>query len=43
VTRLAQRHGVEMPIADGVCNVLEKNGGPRELVSTLMGRQPTEE
>jgi glycerol-3-phosphate dehydrogenase (NAD(P)+) len=39
---LARRHGVEMPITDGVCNVLQ-NGGPRELVSTLMGRQPTEE
>jgi glycerol-3-phosphate dehydrogenase (NAD(P)+) len=43
LARLAQRYGVEMPITDGVCNVLQKNGGPRELVSTLMGRQPTEE
>ena len=40
--RLAHRHAVEMPITDGVCNVLA-NGGPRELVSTLMGREPTEE
>ena len=39
---LAHRHGVEMPITVGVCNVLQ-NGGPRELVSTLMGRQPTQE
>jgi glycerol-3-phosphate dehydrogenase (NAD(P)+) len=39
---LARRVGVELPITDGVCNVLE--GQPiLDLLSSLMGRTPTEE
>ncbi|MGE5691250.1 MAG: NAD(P)H-dependent glycerol-3-phosphate dehydrogenase [Pseudomonadota bacterium] len=40
--RLSQRLGAELPITDGVCSVL---GGVTltELVSSLMGRAPTEE
>jgi glycerol-3-phosphate dehydrogenase (NAD(P)+) len=39
---LSRRLGVELPITEGVCAVL---GGQdlTELVSSLMGRQPTEE
>ena len=39
---LAQRVGVEMPITEGVCSVLE--GRPLgELAAELMGRRPTDE
>ncbi len=39
---LSHRLGVEMPITEGVCAVLE--GMPlTDLLATLMGRQPTEE
>ena len=40
--QLAQRVGVELPITDGVCAVLSGES-LSELVSRLMGRQPTEE
>jgi hypothetical protein len=33
---------VELPITEGVCEILAGRSLP-ELVSTLMGRQPTEE
>jgi glycerol-3-phosphate dehydrogenase (NAD(P)+) len=39
---LARRLGVEMPITEGVCAVLEGTG-LEELVSRLMGREPTTE
>jgi glycerol-3-phosphate dehydrogenase len=39
---LSHRVGVELPITEGVCAVLD--GQPlSDLVSRLMGRQPTEE
>jgi glycerol-3-phosphate dehydrogenase (NAD(P)+) len=39
---LARRHGIELPITEGVCAVLE--GRPlAELVGGLMGRRPTNE
>ena len=39
---LSQRLGVELPITEGVCSVLE--GRPlAELAAGLMGRAPTEE
>jgi glycerol-3-phosphate dehydrogenase (NAD(P)+) len=39
---LSHRLGVELPITEGVCAVLE--GTPlHELLASLMGRQPTEE
>jgi glycerol-3-phosphate dehydrogenase (NAD(P)+) len=40
--RLATRLGVELPITEGVCSVLSGQS-LTELVSHLMGRQPTEE
>jgi glycerol-3-phosphate dehydrogenase (NAD(P)+) len=39
---LSQRLGVELPITDAVCSVLSGRS-LHELVSHLMGRQPTEE
>ena len=39
---LAHRVGVELPITEGVCAVLSGQS-LGELVSRLMGRQPTEE
>ncbi|HEY1369717.1 MAG TPA: NAD(P)H-dependent glycerol-3-phosphate dehydrogenase [Gaiellaceae bacterium] len=39
---LSRRLGVELPITEGVCEILAGRSLP-ELVSTLMGRQPTEE
>ena len=39
---LSRRIGVELPITEGVCAVLE--GMPLdELLASLMGRRPTEE
>jgi glycerol-3-phosphate dehydrogenase (NAD(P)+) len=39
---LSRRIGVELPITDGVCAVLD--GMPlHELAGSLMGRRPTEE
>jgi glycerol-3-phosphate dehydrogenase len=39
---LSHRLGVELPITEGVCQVLD--GTPlHELLASLMGRQPTEE
>jgi glycerol-3-phosphate dehydrogenase (NAD(P)+) len=39
---LARRLGVDVPITNAVCRVLEGES-PRETVATLMGRRPTEE
>jgi glycerol-3-phosphate dehydrogenase (NAD(P)+) len=39
---LSRSLGVEMPITEGVCSVLE-GLDLSELVSSLMGRRPTEE
>jgi glycerol-3-phosphate dehydrogenase (NAD(P)+) len=39
---LSRRLGIEMPITEGVCSVLE-GLDLSELVSSLMGRRPTEE
>ena len=39
---LARRVGVELPITEGVCAVLSGQS-LTDLVSRLMGRQPTEE
>ena len=39
---LSRRLGVELPITEGVCSVLD--GMPlHELAGALMGRRPTEE
>ena len=39
---VSRRHGVELPITEGVCSVLE--GRPlHELANDLMGRRPTDE
>jgi len=39
---LSHRLGIELPITEGVCAVLE--GMPlHELLGSLMGRRPTEE
>ncbi len=42
LSELSRRFGVELPITDGVCAVLSGQS-LTELVSRLMGRQPTEE
>jgi glycerol-3-phosphate dehydrogenase (NAD(P)+) len=39
---LSRRLGIELPITEAVCAVLE-GVGPREAVAALMGRTPTEE
>ena len=39
---LAHRLGIELPITEGVCQVLE-GVDLLELVSSLMGRRPREE
>jgi glycerol-3-phosphate dehydrogenase (NAD(P)+) len=39
---LSHRMGIELPITEGVCRVLEGES-LADLVSGLMGRQPTEE
>ena len=39
---LSRRMGIELPITEGVCAVLEGTSLP-DLLSRLMGRQPTEE
>ena len=38
--RVAEDLGIELPITEGVYAVM-RGIGPLELVSTLMGRQPT--
>ena len=40
--RWARAHGVELPITEAVCAVLE-GANPRERVAALMARRPTEE
>jgi glycerol-3-phosphate dehydrogenase (NAD(P)+) len=40
--RLAHRLGIELPITDGVCSILE-GASLEDLASSLMGRQPTRE
>jgi glycerol-3-phosphate dehydrogenase (NAD(P)+) len=40
---LSRRVGVEMPITEGVCAVLERRVRLADLVEGLMGRRPTEE
>ena len=40
---LSHRLGIELPITEGVCAVLEGNVRLAELVEGLMGRRPTEE
>ncbi|MHC4840128.1 MAG: NAD(P)H-dependent glycerol-3-phosphate dehydrogenase [Planctomycetota bacterium] len=37
--QLADRHGVEMPITEAVCEVIYNNTSPREAVERLMTRQ----
>lgn len=38
VVELAQRHGVDMPICEGVTGVVEQGLYPRDLAEVLMGR-----
>ena len=40
---LARRHGVEMPITEGVCAVISGHTPLNALVEGLMGRRPTNE
>jgi glycerol-3-phosphate dehydrogenase (NAD(P)+) len=40
---LSHRLGIELPITEGVCAVLERNVELTDLVEGLMGRQPTGE
>jgi glycerol-3-phosphate dehydrogenase (NAD(P)+) len=40
---LGRRHGVEMPIAEGVCAVLAGRLSPRDAVALLMEREPRTE
>ncbi len=42
-TRLAWKHGVEMPITQEVYRIIYKGEGPREAISTLMTRAPKPE
>ena len=39
---LARKFGVELPLTEAVCEVLSGTS-PLDLVSRLMGRQPTDE
>lgn len=43
VRELARRHGVEMPIVEEVCAILEGVRAPEEAVRTLMLREPRAE
>ncbi|GAA5234328.1 NAD(P)-dependent glycerol-3-phosphate dehydrogenase [Verticiella sediminum] len=43
VLALAQRHGVEMPITQAVCDVLYAGATPTAAVSRLLGREPRQE
>lgn len=40
---LAGRFGIEMPVTDNVCEVLERRRTPTECVAALMGRKPGKE
>jgi glycerol-3-phosphate dehydrogenase (NAD(P)+) len=43
VVELAQRHGVEMPVAEVIDRVLRGDCSPEEVVHSLMARAPTSE
>jgi glycerol-3-phosphate dehydrogenase (NAD(P)+) len=43
VRDLGRRRGVEVPITEAVCQVLEGRASPADMVAELMGRMPTEE
>ena len=43
VRALGRRRGVEVPITEAVCQVLEGRASPADMVLELMGRTPTEE
>jgi glycerol-3-phosphate dehydrogenase (NAD(P)+) len=43
VRELARRHGVEMPIAEQVCAIVEEGRSPREALRALMEREPKPE
>ncbi|MGI4846779.1 MAG: NAD(P)H-dependent glycerol-3-phosphate dehydrogenase [Janthinobacterium lividum] len=43
VRELAERHGVDMPIAAAVAGVLFDGGSPREMVVQLLSRDPRQE
>jgi len=40
---LAARHGIEMPVTDAVCAVLDRRLSPREAVGLLLARDPKSE
>ncbi len=40
---LAARHGIEMPVTDAVCAVLDRRLSPREAVGLLLSRDPRSE
>ena len=40
--RFSRAHGVELPLTEAICDVLE-GGDPRATVAALMARRPTEE
>ncbi len=43
VLKLAEKHGVDMPITRAVGSVLDQKASPREAISTLMTRELTNE
>ncbi|OQY40170.1 MAG: glycerol-3-phosphate dehydrogenase [Candidatus Cloacimonetes bacterium 4572_65] len=43
VHKLAQKYNVEMPIVDGLYQVLEYNASPKDLIMSLMSRNLTSE
>ena len=43
VRDLGRRRGVEVPVTEAVCQVLEGRASPADMVAELMGRMPTEE
>jgi glycerol-3-phosphate dehydrogenase (NAD(P)+) len=43
VAKLAARHGIDMPVTDAVCAVLERRLSPREAVGLLLARDPRRE
>ena len=43
VRDLARRAGIELPITEAVCQVLEGRASPADMVLELMGRTPTDE
>lgn len=43
VAKLAASHGIEMPVTEAICAVLEQHLSPREAVGRLLARDPRRE